>query len=231
MWRDIRWGGVFGAVRGRGAQLGRHGKVAAAARTGHAGGGAGRGRGPWRAVLGLDIETAEAVGRRGRAGCGLHRGERQRSGAGRDLGRARRGGPGRRTGTGARRRRAVMLPVSAPFHCSLMAPAAQAMAEALADVTDPATGRCPRGPMSGPEAVERTRHDPCPAGRAGDRPGTLARKRRLDGGPGRNRLLGDRRRQGAVGNDPAHRRAATTRAVGTPDDVAAAMAAWQEDRE
>jgi [acyl-carrier-protein] S-malonyltransferase len=26
-------------------------------------------------------------------------------------------------------------------------------------------------------------------------------------------------------------RAATTRAVGTPDDVAAAMAAWQEDRE
>ncbi len=31
--------------------------------------------------------------------------------------------------------RAVMLPVSAPFHCSLMAPAAEAMAEALAKVT------------------------------------------------------------------------------------------------
>jgi [acyl-carrier-protein] S-malonyltransferase len=31
--------------------------------------------------------------------------------------------------------RAVMLPVSAPFHCSLMAPAAEAMAEALAQVT------------------------------------------------------------------------------------------------
>lgn len=31
--------------------------------------------------------------------------------------------------------RAVMLPVSAPFHCSLMAPAAEAMAEALATVT------------------------------------------------------------------------------------------------
>jgi [acyl-carrier-protein] S-malonyltransferase len=30
-------------------------------------------------------------------------------------------------------RRAVMLPVSAPFHCSLMAPAADAMAEALAN--------------------------------------------------------------------------------------------------
>ncbi|WP_439527433.1 ACP S-malonyltransferase [Pannonibacter sp.] len=32
-------------------------------------------------------------------------------------------------------RRAVLLPVSAPFHCSLMQPAADAMAAALADVT------------------------------------------------------------------------------------------------
>ena len=32
-------------------------------------------------------------------------------------------------------RRAVLLPVSAPFHCALMAPDAEAMAEALADVT------------------------------------------------------------------------------------------------
>ena len=32
-------------------------------------------------------------------------------------------------------KRAIPLPVSAPFHCSLMAPAADAMAEALADVT------------------------------------------------------------------------------------------------
>lgn len=32
-------------------------------------------------------------------------------------------------------RRALMLPVSAPFHCSLMQPAAERMAEALADVT------------------------------------------------------------------------------------------------
>lgn len=32
-------------------------------------------------------------------------------------------------------KRAVLLPVSAPFHCVLMAPAAQAMATALADVT------------------------------------------------------------------------------------------------
>ena len=32
-------------------------------------------------------------------------------------------------------RRAMMLPVSAPFHCSMMRPAADAMAEALADVS------------------------------------------------------------------------------------------------
>lgn len=32
-------------------------------------------------------------------------------------------------------KRALLLPVSAPFHCSLMQPAADAMAEALADVT------------------------------------------------------------------------------------------------
>ncbi len=34
-------------------------------------------------------------------------------------------------------RRAIMLPVSAPFHCSLMAPAADVMAEALAEVVMP----------------------------------------------------------------------------------------------
>ncbi|PUB13143.1 ACP S-malonyltransferase [Yoonia sediminilitoris] len=32
-------------------------------------------------------------------------------------------------------KRAVLLPVSAPFHCALMSPAAQVMADALADVT------------------------------------------------------------------------------------------------
>ena len=35
-------------------------------------------------------------------------------------------------------RRAMLLPVSAPFHCALMAPAADAMAEAL-EQTPPAT--------------------------------------------------------------------------------------------
>jgi [acyl-carrier-protein] S-malonyltransferase len=40
-------------------------------------------------------------------------------------------------------KRAVMLPVSAPFHCALMQPAADAMAEALAGVTL----RAPRVPL------------------------------------------------------------------------------------
>ena len=37
-------------------------------------------------------------------------------------------------------KRAMLLPVSAPFHCRLMQPAADAMAKALADVDDQAAG-------------------------------------------------------------------------------------------
>ena len=37
-------------------------------------------------------------------------------------------------------KRAMLLPVSAPFHCALMQPAADAMAEALAKVHDQAAG-------------------------------------------------------------------------------------------
>ena len=46
-------------------------------------------------------------------------------------------------------RRSVLLPVSAPFHCALMQPAAEAMAEALASVdiqppSPPAGRQCAR---------------------------------------------------------------------------------------
>ena len=47
-------------------------------------------------------------------------------------------------------KRAVMLPVSAPFHCALMAPAAEAMAEALAEVSISA----PRVPLVANVSVE-----------------------------------------------------------------------------
>ena len=39
-------------------------------------------------------------------------------------------------------RRSVMLQVSAPFHCALMQPAAERLAEALADVRARARRRC-----------------------------------------------------------------------------------------
>lgn len=57
-------------------------------------------------------------------------------------------------------RRAVLLPVSAPFHCALMAPAAKVMAEALKDVTinppaAPVVANVTAMPESDPEAIRR----------------------------------------------------------------------------
>lgn len=55
-------------------------------------------------------------------------------------------------------RRALMLPVSAPFHCSLMQPAADRMAEALTDVTlnapcVPLIANVLAAPVSNPDAI------------------------------------------------------------------------------
>jgi [acyl-carrier-protein] S-malonyltransferase len=55
-------------------------------------------------------------------------------------------------------RRAVMLPVSAPFHCRLMAPAAEAMSRALAEVTIaapavPVFANVEAAPISEPDAI------------------------------------------------------------------------------
>jgi [acyl-carrier-protein] S-malonyltransferase len=57
-------------------------------------------------------------------------------------------------------RRAVLLPVSAPFHCSLMAPAAKVMEEALAGVTlnppvVPLVANVVAGPIGDPQAIRR----------------------------------------------------------------------------
>jgi [acyl-carrier-protein] S-malonyltransferase len=59
-------------------------------------------------------------------------------------------------GQGAKR--AAMLPVSAPFHCALMQPAAEAMAEALAKVTVnrpvvPLVGNVVAKPVTDPVAI------------------------------------------------------------------------------
>ncbi len=58
-------------------------------------------------------------------------------------------------------RRAMMLPVSAPFHCSLMGPAADAMAEALAAIavkppTVPLVANVLAQPISDPAAIVRS---------------------------------------------------------------------------
>ena len=55
-------------------------------------------------------------------------------------------------------KRAVMLPVSAPFHCELMAPAADVMGQALAEVTlmppaAPVVANVTAAPVSDPEEV------------------------------------------------------------------------------
>jgi [acyl-carrier-protein] S-malonyltransferase len=57
-------------------------------------------------------------------------------------------------------KRAMLLPVSAPFHCSLMQPAADAMAEALAKVTihkpvAPLVSNVLAGPISDPDEIRR----------------------------------------------------------------------------
>ncbi|GGE97976.1 ACP S-malonyltransferase [Stappia taiwanensis] len=57
-------------------------------------------------------------------------------------------------------RRAVLLPVSAPFHCSLMAPAADVMAEALAAVelkapVVPLVANVLAGPVSDPDEIRK----------------------------------------------------------------------------
>ncbi|MDJ1007544.1 MAG: ACP S-malonyltransferase [Paracoccaceae bacterium] len=92
------------------------------------------GEGAMAAILGLSLDEVDAVAREAAEGdvCVAANdndpaqvvvsGETEAVARAADLAKAR----------GAKR--ALMLPVSAPFHCSLMAPAAAAMAEALAEV-------------------------------------------------------------------------------------------------
>ena len=102
-------------------------------------------------------------------------------------------------------KRAMMLPVSAPFHCPLMRPAAEAMAEALSRVAV----RPPRVPLVA-NVARRTdqrsgRHRSLP-NRASDGYGPLAQIGPLHGASGRDYVLRDRHRQGACRLDQTHRR-------------------------
>ncbi len=92
------------------------------------------GQGAMAALMGLDLEAADAVAKEAAAGevCEAANdnapGQVVVSGSAAAVARA----VDIAKAKGAKR--AIMLPVSAPFHCALMAPAAEAMADALAGV-------------------------------------------------------------------------------------------------
>lgn len=118
------------------------------------------GEGAMAALLGPDLEAAEAIARDAAQGdvCQV----------------ANDNAPGQVVISGAKAaveraieiasergvRRSVMLPVSAPFHCALMQPAAEAMAEALSGVelaapSVPIVVNVKAQPVSDPEALRR----------------------------------------------------------------------------
>lgn len=97
------------------------------------------GVGAMAALLGLDFETAKAVAEEAAQGEACQAANDNDPGQVVVSGHA--GAVERAVGIAKERgaKRAVLLPVSAPFHCTLMEPAAEAMAEALShvDVLDP----------------------------------------------------------------------------------------------
>ena len=103
-------------------------------------------------------------------------------------------------------KRAMMLQVSAPFHCALMQPAADAMARGAGqDRREAAVGA--GGRQRAGEADQRSGGDRRAPGRAGHRHGALARMRRpIMAGQRRDDVLRGRRRQGADRPAQAHRR-------------------------
>ncbi len=118
------------------------------------------GVGAMAALLGLDIEAALAVAEAAAQGqvCDLA----NDNSPGQIVVSGHRGAVERAVALAAEQgaRRAIMLPVSAPFHCSLMSPAADIMTEALAETAL----RAPRVPLvanaaaaatSDPEEIKR----------------------------------------------------------------------------
>ena len=119
-------------------------------------------------------------------------------------------------------KRAILLPVSAPFHCALMAPAAAAMEEALATVelaapAVPLVANVVAGPVTDPAEIRRNLVRQVTG---------MVRWRESIGWLGQAGVDGLRRdRRGhafcpALPNESS--KAAETLAVGTPDEVDAA---------
>ncbi len=116
------------------------------------------GEGAMAALLGLDLEPAAAVAREAAQGevCDVA----NDNGAGQIVISGHKAAVGRAValaqGRGAKR--AVMLNVSAPFHCALMAPAAEAMSAALAEAIVrapcvPVIANVTAGPLTEPDAI------------------------------------------------------------------------------
>ncbi len=100
-------------------------------------------------------------------------------------------------------KRAMLLPVSAPFHCRLMQPAANAMAKALEGITiqrpaSPLVSNVLAAAISEPDEIRP------PPDRTGYWHGALARVGGLYGGPGRHAVFRNWRRQGAERLGQAH---------------------------
>ena len=100
-------------------------------------------------------------------------------------------------------KRGILLPVSAPFHCELMQPAADAMATGLGVGGVGGAAAAGLRQCAG-RADRRAGRDQAAAGGASDRPGTLARVRGGNVGRGRYRVRGSGW-QGVDPDDQAHR--------------------------
>jgi [acyl-carrier-protein] S-malonyltransferase len=118
------------------------------------------GAGAMAALLGLDLDAARAVADAAAQGevCSVA----NDNGAGQVVVSGDKAAVERAIAEAAARgaKRSIMLPVSAPFHCSLMAPAAREMAEALAEVrlTEPyvpLVANVTASAVSEPEVIKR----------------------------------------------------------------------------
>ena len=118
------------------------------------------GAGAMAALLGLDVEAARAIAEEAAQGevCAVA----NDNGAGQVVVSGAKAAVERAIAVAAGKgaKRSIMLPVSAPFHCALMAPAARAMAEALAEVRlrepyVPVIANVTAAPVSAPEEIKR----------------------------------------------------------------------------
>ena len=118
------------------------------------------GAGAMAALLGLDLEVARAVAAEAAEGevCATA----NDNGGGQIVVSGDRAAVERAVAVAAAKgaKRSIMLPVSAPFHCRLMAPAADAMEEALAEVPIrephvPLVANVTAAPVSDPDEIRR----------------------------------------------------------------------------